>query len=112
MSRNDLPYKFQRGDNVIFSSKTIPVPINMANREKVHNRLRKSSVRIFDEVHVSGHGGREDARDLIGLLDPEHVIPSHGDMQKLIPMMELSKELGYKIGKTCHLLQNGQTLKL
>ena len=106
ISRNDLNYPLGKGDNVIFSSKTIPVPINISNKQQVDKRLKKEKVRIFDDVHVSGHGGREDARDLIEMLQPEHVIPSHGEMQKLIPMMELAKELGYKVGKTCHLLQN------
>ena len=106
ISRNELSYPLGKGDNVIFSSRTIPVPINIANKQQVDKRLKKEKVRIFDDVHVSGHGGREDARDLIEILQPEHIIPSHGDMQKLIPMIELSKELGYKVGKTCHLLQN------
>ena len=75
-------------------------------------RLKKDRVRIFDNVHVSGHGGREDARDLIKILNPEHVIPSHGDTQKLIPMIELCKEMGYKFGKNCHLMQNSQKLKI
>jgi len=112
ISRHQLPYKFNKGDHVVFSSKTIPVPANMANREQVDKRLKKENVRIFDNVHVSGHGGREDARDLIEMLQPEHLIPSHGEMQKLIPMMELGKELGYKVGKTVHLMENGKRLKL
>ena len=112
LSKGEMPYTFNAKDNVVFSSKTIPVAINMANKERVDKRLKKAKVRIFDNVHVSGHGGREDARDLIEMLNPEHIIPSHGEMQKLIPMLELAKELGYKMGKTCHLLQNGQRLDL
>jgi ribonuclease J len=112
IARQKLPYKFNKGDHVVFSSKTIPVPINISNKNQMDKRLKKESVRIFDNVHVSGHGGREDARDLIELLQPEHLIPSHGEMQKLIPMMELGKELGYKVGKTCHLMENGKSLKL
>ena len=45
-------------------------------------RLKRHQTRIFDNVHVSGHGGREDLRDLIKLTNPEHVIPSHGDLKK------------------------------
>lgn len=110
ISKRDLPYELGREDVVIFSSKTIPVPINMANKGKVDKRLKKENVRIFDEVHVSGHGAREDARDLIKLLNPEHIIPSHGEMQRVIPMMELAKELGYKTEKTCHLMEDGKRL--
>jgi ribonuclease J len=112
ISRKTLPYDLNKDDNVIFSSKTIPAPINIANKSQLDKRLKKERVRIFDNVHVSGHGGREDARDLIQMLNPEHIIPSHGEMQKLTPMMELAKELGYKVGKTCHLMENGRKLKL
>ena len=112
ISRGVLPYKFNPGDHVVFSSKTIPVPANIANREQMDKKLKKESVRIFDNVHVSGHGGREDARDLIEALQPEIIIPSHGERQKLLPMMELAKEMGYKPGKTVHLMENGKRIKL
>ena len=112
IARKKLPYDLSSDDNVIFASKTIPVSVNIANKGQLDKRLKKDRVRIFDNVHVSGHGGREDARDLIKILNPEHVIPSHGDTQKLIPMIELCKEMGYKFGKNCHLMQNSQKLKI
>lgn len=112
LSRGDLPFKFQKNDHIIFSSKTIPAPINIANKERMDKRFKKIGVRIFDNVHVSGHGGREDIRDLISILQPENVIPSHGSVQQLTPMIELCRELGYKIGKNCHLMQNGNKLSL
>jgi len=112
LSRGALPYHFNREDNIVFSSSTIPVPVNIANKEKMEKRFKKDGVRIFDDVHVSGHGGREDARDLINLLNPEHVIPSHGGLDKTAPMLELCKELGYKTDKTCHLMENGKKIIL
>src|SRR3989344_151052 len=111
LSREALPNDFNEGDNIIFSSSTIPVPINISNKEKMDKKFKKDKVRIFDDVHVSGHGGREDARDLIKLLNPEHIIPSHGGSDKTIPMMELCKELGYS-GKNCHLMENGKILRI
>jgi ribonuclease J len=110
LSRGALPYNFNREDNIIFSSSTIPVSVNISNKEKMEKRFKKDGVRIFDDVHVSGHGGREDARDLINLLSPEHIIPSHGGSDKTMPMMELCKEMGYKVGKTCHLMENSKKL--
>ena len=112
LSRGNLPFSFKPGDNVVFSSKTIPSPINVENKEQLDKRLKKSGVRIFDNIHVSGHAGREDLRDLISLIHPEHIIPAHGSSMHLIPMMELAKEMGYKPGKNCHLLENGQKIKL
>ena len=112
LSKNSLPFKFKSGDNIIFSSRTIPVPVNVANKEQMDKRLKKSGVRIFDDVHVSGHGGREDLRDLISIVNPENIIPSHGSTQQLTPMVELAKEMGYKAGKECHLMHDGQHLVL
>ncbi len=112
LSRNKLPFSFRSGDNVVFSSKTIPSPINVANKDQLDKRLHKAGVRIFDNIHVSGHAGREDLRDLISMISPEHIIPAHGSLMQLTPMVELTKEMGYKSGKDCHLMQNGQRLKL
>jgi len=112
LSRNKLPFDFKSNDNIIFSSKTIPVPINIANKGQMDKRLKKSGVRIFDSVHVSGHAGREDSRDLITMLNPEHVIPSHGPLSITTPMVELAQEMGYRAGKNVHLMQNGQKLNI
>ncbi len=112
LARNQLPLRLGSGDHIIFSSKTIPTPINEENRQQLERRLKKHQVRIFDNVHVSGHGGREDLRDLIKLVQPEHVIPSHGDLKKLTAGAALASEMGYKLNKTVHLMQNGQELVL
>ena len=112
LSRNKLPFSFNPSDNIIFSSKTIPAPQNIENKEQLNKRLKKSGVRIFDDIHVSGHAGREDLRDLISLINPEHIIPAHGSPEQLAPMEELAEELGYKPHKEIHLLRNGQKIKL
>ncbi len=112
LSRNKLPFEFRRNDNIIFSSKTIPTPVNEANKRNMDKRLKKTGVRLFDEVHVSGHGGREDLRDLLSIVKPQNIIPAHGSTQQLIPMIELAKEMGYQVGKEVHLMQDGQTLNL
>ena len=112
ISRKQLPFSFKKNDNLIFSSKTIPVPVNIKNKEEMDRRLEKSGVRIFDEVHVSGHGGKEDIRDLINLLNPEHIIPSHGPVEKTSPMELLAGEEGYNVKRQVHLMGNGKKLVL
>jgi len=112
ISRKKLPFEFKRHDNLIFSSKTIPVPVNIENRENMDKRLKKLKVRIFNEVHVSGHGGREDIMDLITLINPQHIIPSHGSTSQLKPMLEICEDLGYRPEKQIHLMRDGQKLKL
>ena len=110
LSRNALPFTFMPQDHVVFSSRTIPTPINISNKQQVEKRLKTKGVRIFTEVHVSGHAAREDLRDFINMLQPEHIIPAHGDMQKLSSMAELASEMGYRLGKNCHLKQDSQKL--
>ena len=112
LSRGKLPFEFHENDNIIFASKTIPTPVNLENREQLGKRLKRSRVRIFDNVHVSGHGSREDIKDLITLLNPENIIPAHGSTQQLTPMIEIAKEIGYKTGKSCHLMNDGQKIKM
>ncbi len=112
IARNQLPLQLSADYHVIFSSKTIPTPINEENRQQLEKRLKKHQARIFDNVHVSGHGGREDLRDLIKLINPEHVIPSHGDLKKLSAGAKLAVEMGYKMNKTVHLMQNGQSVNI
>lgn len=112
LSRHDLPYRISQGDNIIFSSSVIPTDVNKEQFSKMENRLKKAKPRIFRDAHVSGHGAREDLRDIIQIVQPKHVIPSHGEHEKTAPMIELLKEMGYKSGRTSHLMSNGGVLKL
>jgi ribonuclease J len=112
MSRGALPFKLAKDDLVIFSSKTIPSPINEVNRGDLQKRLAKYHVRILDNIHVSGHGGREDLRELINITKPLHVIPSHGDLKKLLAGASLAEEMGYKKDETVHIMQNGKALEI
>jgi ribonuclease J len=110
--KGDTPFKFKSGDNVIFSSSVIPVSVNINAREKMDSRLRRQGVRLQTDVHVSGHGGREDLRDLINMLKPEHIIPAHGSLQQEAPLIELAGELGYKFQENSHLSSNGKIIKI
>ncbi len=96
------------GDNVVISAPIIPNPTNVANRNLMERRLKDKGARIFTNAHVSGHAGREDHRDFIRMLQPEHIIPSHGDLEMLAAYTELAEEEGYKMGNDIHVLRNGQ----
>jgi ribonuclease J len=78
----------------------------------LQERLKKFKPRIFDNVHVSGHGAKEDLRDLIKLTNPEHVIPAHGDHSKTIAGMDLSVDMGYKKDYNVHLLSNARHIEI
>ncbi|MFH0808829.1 MAG: RNase J family beta-CASP ribonuclease [archaeon] len=112
LSRHQLPFRINKDDNIVFSSSVIPSPTNQEQFAKMEARLKKAKPRIFRDAHVSGHAGREDLRDIMQIVNPQHVIPSHGGFDKTKPMVELTQELGYKLHKTCHLMQDGGILKL
>ncbi len=103
-----LPFEFRKEDIVIFSCQVIPTPTNKANREALEEQLHSKGVRVLTDIHVSGHAAREDHRELINMLKPEHIIPAHGGELFRGAMVEFSKELGYVPGRTVHLLSNGQ----
>ncbi len=107
----ETPFQFQKGDNVIFSSSVIPTPVSILAREKMDKRLRRMGVRVKTDVHVSGHAGREDLRELIRMAKPEHIIPAHGTLQQETPLIELANDFGYNFGETSHLSSDGKVLK-
>lgn len=108
IANNKTNFQVKRGDNVLISAPIIPSPMNIANRNVMEKRLKSSGARIYPNIHVSGHAGPEDHRDYIRMLNPEHIIPSHGDLEMLAAYTELAEEEGYKMGNNIHLLRNGQ----
>jgi len=112
ITQGNTPFTLRKGDNLIFSSSVIPAPINIAARERMDKRLRKQGVRIQTDVHVSGHAGAEDLRDLIEMLKPEHIIPAHGSIEQETPLIKVANEFGYRKGSTSHLSSNGKLLKI
>jgi len=111
IGRNKLHYQLNKNDHIVFSSSVIPTEITIQNRNALDARLNKKGVRLFNNIHVSGHGGKEDIRDLINYLNPEHIIPAHGPHDKTQPLIDLGKEMGYK-PKFLHLTSNHEQLKL
>ncbi|MFC1753438.1 RNase J family beta-CASP ribonuclease [Thermoproteota archaeon] len=108
---NDFKFKLEAGDHVIFSCTVIPNELNLANRQIIENKLKDNGVRIFKDIHVSGHCAREDQRDLIDILKPKNIIPAHVDSGRATAMAELARELGYKLGKSVHIMEDGGKLR-
>ncbi len=107
-----LKFGFEKGDSVIFSSRTIPTDVNIANRSQMVDKMKNIGVRIYDEAHVSGHAYREEHRKLIRILNPENIIPAHGDIKMLASYFDLAEEEGYRANTDVHLMRNGDTITL
>tara|TARA_Y100000034_G_C6878405_1_gene402109 strand:+ start:572 stop:1909 length:1338 start_codon:yes stop_codon:yes gene_type:complete len=112
MADGRIPFDFIPFDHVIFSCRTIPDPINLKNREVLENKLRKKKVRIFTDIHSSGHCFREDLRDLIQMVNPQNIFPAHVPPEKQEFLVELAEELGYKKGKNVFISENGKFRKI
>ena len=108
----DLHFSFKDNDNVIFSCITIPAEQNIANRKRLEEKLKSNKVRIFKDIHVSGHASSEDLRDFITMVNPKNIIPSHGDASMSSSLVELAEEIGYKTGENVFAMRNGQKIKL
>lgn len=108
MVENRFKFRFQKRDSIIFCANTIPVPLNIANRNILESKLQAKGVRIFRDVHASGHASKEDHRRLLDMLKPEHIIPCHGSLEQRSAWVALASEEGYELNKNIHLINNGQ----
>ena len=83
----------------------------------MEKRFKAQGVRLVtnethEDIHVSGHGALRDMEELIKLVNPEHIIPSHGDLRLTQPLSKLTSKMGYKLNKQVHMMENGKKLKI
>ncbi len=112
ISMDNTGYRIESGDKVIFSANVIPTPSTRANRHALETKLKMRGARIYDGVHVSGHACKEDHWELLRMINPEHVIPAHGNIVMHGSYIEMAESTGYVLGDTLHLLRNGEELVL
>jgi len=112
LAMNDTPYKLDKGDKVVFSAKVIPNPMNRGQRYKVESLIGMTGARIFEDLHVSGHSYREDHYEFIHLLNPQHIIPAHGNIRMTSAYAEFASEIGYTLHNDVHIMSNGHRLKI
>ncbi len=108
----EFSFKFRKNDSVIFCADTIPVPINETNRYVLETKLESQGVKIFKNIHVSGHASKEEHRKLLNILNPEHIIPCHGNMEMKGAYSKLAAEEGYELNKNVHLINNGLSVEI
>lgn len=102
----------REGDTVILSATPIPGNEELFNRT-VDNLFRQGVDVLYHElgdVHVSGHGGREDYRHMLALVRPRFFVPVHGEYRHLLLHSRLAEEAG--LPKTSiFILEDGQILE-
>jgi ribonuclease J len=101
--------KVEAGDLLVYSARAIPG--NERTVGYLINNFYKCGAEVLTErqelVHVSGHGGREDLRELLRLLRPKYLIPFHGELRHQVVHRKLAYEEGLTYERV-FLLENGQ----
>lgn len=113
MSVNDhRQITLRQGDTVILSATPIPGNEELFNRT-VDNLFRQGVDVLYHElgdVHVSGHGGRDDYRKMLQLVRPQYFIPVHGEYRHLVLHGRLAAECGVQ-EKNIFVIEDGQTVE-
>ena len=105
------PIELVSGDVVLFSSRQIPG--NELAIGLIQNRLAARGIAMVtdrqSEIHVSGHPGRPELEALYGWLQPEILVPVHGEMRH----MQEQARLGIGAGiPDAVVQQNGDIVRL
>lgn len=83
-------------DTIVLSSH--PIPGNEETINRTINRLFQSGADVIYDpiapVHVSGHAKQEEMKLLIQLVQPEYLIPIHGELRHLKQHAALATDLG------------------
>jgi ribonuclease J len=112
IANGELRFKFEPGDAVIFSCKVIPAEINKQNRAVLEEKLKSTGVRMFMNIHVSGHGAREDIRELLTLIQAKNLIPMHSIQPMIEDFIDLAEDFGYVKGKNLFPLLTSQRITI
>ncbi|RTL54516.1 MAG: ribonuclease J [Bradyrhizobiaceae bacterium] len=100
-----------RGDTVIFSSRTIPG--NEKAVGAIINGLVGQGIEVITDrdalVHVSGHPRRDELREMISWVKPQILIPVHGEALHLSEHAKLARACG--VPKVM-VVSNGELVRL
>lgn len=100
-----------KGDLVIFSSRTIPGNERAVSR--VQNALARLGTEIITDaealVHVTGHPRRDELKDMYSWIRPKIAVPMHGEARHLREHAKLARACGAEQTFT---IVDGEILKL
>jgi len=87
----------KEGDMVLFSSSTIPG--NERGVIRIMNQFSEQGVDVvtdrMGEYHVSGHANRPDLMAMHKIIEPQMVIPMHGEHRHLREHAKIAENAGY-----------------
>ena len=100
------------GDTVIVSATPIPGNEELVNR--TINNLFRAGARVYHhermQVHVSGHGSREEHKLMLNLVRPKFFVPIHGEYRHLVHHARMAEQVGVP-PENIFVIESGQVLE-
>jgi ribonuclease J len=101
-------------DTLILSSN--PIPGNFAAVEQLVNKFYRTGMTIFQntpsrKIHASGHATKQEQQLMFKLINPQYIVPIHGEYKMLKALKINATEAGVNPANVIQVV-NGQKIQL
>ena len=105
-------FELREKDTVVFSSSVIPG--NERSVQNLRDDILRQGADIYHykmmDIHASGHGCRDELREMIEIIKPNYMVPVHGQYSMMVRHKEVADATG--IPEKTLLIENGEPLEV